>query len=68
MFQSLKHMRVVYFINKLYFSLCFTYVTLHATSQNHMIEGSNKFMSGSSSWYVTTLPSLIAIGIVLVEI
>ena len=68
MLQSLKQIRVVYFINKLYFSLCFTYVTLHVTSQNHVIEGSDNFMSGSSSWYLTTLPSLIAIGIVLVEI
>ena len=26
------------------------------------------FMEGSSSWYVTTLPDLVAIGIVVVEI
>ena len=35
------------------------------TSQKHVIEGSSNFMSGSSSWYVTTLPSLEAIGIVI---
>ena len=29
-----------------------------------MIEGSSNFMSGSSSWYVTSLPSLVVLGIV----
>ena len=43
------------------------YLLCHVTSQNPVIEGSNRFMSGSSSWHVTTLPSLVAIGIVVVE-
>ena len=38
------------------------------TLQNHMIKRSSNFMIGSSSWYVTTLPSLLAIHIVVVEI
>ena len=33
-----------------------------------MIEGSGNFTSGNSSWYVTKLPSLVAIDIVVVEI
>ena len=37
------------------------------TSQNHVIEQSSNFMSASSSWYVTTLLSLVPIGIVEVE-
>ena len=38
------------------------------TSQNHMvIKGSGNFMSGSCSWYVTILPSLVAQDIVVVE-
>ena len=36
--------------------------------KNHGIEGSSKFMSGSSSSYVTTLLSLVGISIVVVEI
>ena len=44
------------------------YLTCHVTLQNHVFEGSSKFMSGSSSWFTTTLPSLMAIGIVVVEI
>ena len=39
----------------------------HVTSQNHVIEGSSKF-PGSSSWYVTILPSQVVIGVVIVEI
>ena len=38
------------------------------TSKNHGTEGSSKFMSGSSSSYVTTLLSLVGISIVVVEI
>ena len=37
------------------------YLICYVTSQNHVIKGSSNFMSGSSSWYVTTLPSLVAI-------
>ena len=44
------------------------YLTFHVTLQNHVIEGSTNFMSGSSSWYITTLPSLVVIGIVVREI
>ena len=44
------------------------YLICPVTSKNHVIEGSNNFMSGSSSWYITTLPNLVAIGIVKLEI
>ena len=44
------------------------YLTCHMTLQNHVIEGSSNFMSGSSSLYITTLPSLLAIGIIVVDI
>ena len=40
----------------------------HMTSENHVIEVSSIFMSGSSSWYVTTFPSFVAIGTAVVEI
>ena len=43
------------------------YLICHVTSQNHVIERSSNFMSESSSWHVTTLPSLVPIGIVAVE-
>ena len=39
----------------------------HMTSKNNVIEGSCNFMSESSSFYATTLSSLVAIGIVIVE-
>ena len=39
------------------------YLTCHVALQNHVIEGSSNFMSGSSSWYMTTLASLVTIGI-----
>ena len=38
------------------------------TLQNHLIEGSSSFMSGSSSLYITTLTRLLVVGIVVVEI
>ena len=44
------------------------YLKCHVILQNDVIEGSSNFMSGSSSWYVTTLPSLVSIGILVVEI
>ena len=44
------------------------YLKSHATSQNHVIEGSYNFMSRNSSYYFTTLPTLVAIDIVVVEI
>ena len=40
----------------------------HVTLQNYIIEGSRNFMGGSSTWYVTTVPSLVTIDIVVVEI
>ena len=39
------------------------HLTCHLNLQNHMIEGSSNFISGISP----TLPTLVAIGIVLVE-
>ena len=44
------------------------YSIWRVTLQNHVIEGSSNFMSESSSWYVTTLPSLVKIGIKVVQI
>ena len=40
----------------------------YVITQNHMVEESYIFMSGSSSLDVTTLLSLVAIGIAVVEI
>ena len=40
----------------------------HVTSKNHVIGRSSNFMSGTSSWYVTTLPSLVVIGVVIVKV
>ena len=39
----------------------------HVTSPNHLIEESYKFMIGNFSLYVSTLPSLVTIGIVIKE-
>ena len=39
----------------------------HMTSENHVTEGSSIFMSGSFSWFVTTLLCLVAIGIAVVK-
>ena len=44
------------------------YLICHLTSQSHVIEGPCNFLSRFSSWCVTTLPGLVAIGIVVVEI
>ena len=44
------------------------YLTSHVTSSNQVMEELCNFMSGSSSLYLNTLPSLIDIGIVVVEI
>ena len=41
------------------------YIICHVTSRNHVIEGSSNFISWSSSWYVTTLPRLVVICIVV---
>ena len=44
------------------------YLTIHLTLQNHLIEEPSNFISGSSSWHITTLPSFLAITFVVVEI
>ena len=43
------------------------YLICHMNLQNHVIEGSSNFMSGSSSWYISILPSVVALRIVVVE-
>ena len=43
-------------------------LTCHVTLQNHVIEGSSNFLSGSSFLYMITMPSFVAICIVVVEI
>ena len=35
------------------------------TSREHMFKGLYKFMGGSPSWWVTTFPSLVVVGIVV---
>ena len=40
----------------------------HVISQDHVVKGSGDFTSGIPSWKVTTLPSLVAIDIVVEEI
>ena len=45
-----------------------TSLVFRVISEDHVSEGSHDFMGGSSSLYVTTLPSLIAVGIAVVEI
>ena len=42
------------------------HVICHVTSQNDVFEGPNNIMSRNSSLHVTTLPSLMAIGTVIV--
>ena len=44
------------------------YLICHMTLHDHIIEGSWKYMVGSSSKYVLTLVSLVNIGIIIVEI
>ena len=44
------------------------YLICQVTSQKHVIEGSSNFISGNPLWYVTTLSSLVTIGIVVVLI
>ena len=45
-----------------------TYLICHATMEDYMIKESCDFMEGSSSLYVTTLPNMVTIDIVVVEI
>ena len=40
----------------------------HVISQDHMTKEKSNIVGGSPSWQVTTLPSLVAIGTVLVDI
>ena len=44
------------------------YLICHMTPQNHAVDGSCNFLNGCTSWYVTTLPVLVATGIMVVEI
>ena len=44
------------------------YLIFHVNSQNHLIEGSCKFMNETSLLYVTTMPSLVTIGIVVISL
>ena len=44
------------------------YLICHVTLNDHLIVGSGKYMGGSFSQYVSTLVSLVNIGIVIVEI
>ena len=43
------------------------YLMCQGTSQNHVIEASSNLMNGSTSWYVTTLSSLVTIDIAVVK-
>ena len=45
-----------------------TYLICFVTLQDHVIQGFCDYIEGKSSLYVTTLPSLVAIGIVVLEI
>ena len=45
-----------------------TYLICHVTLQDYVIKGSCDFMEGSSTFYGTTLPSLVATRILLVKI
>ena len=40
----------------------------HVNSHGHVFKGLCEFMGGNLSWRVTTLPYLVAIGLVQVEI
>lgn len=44
------------------------YLICHVTLQDHAIKGSSDIMEGRSSWYITTLPGLVDIGMAVVEI
>ena len=44
------------------------YLICHVTSYDNLIEGSCKFMGGSSLLHVTTLISFLTISIVIVEL
>ena len=43
------------------------YFIFHVTTQDNRIDVSYKFMGGSFSHYVTTLKSLVAIGILIIK-
>ena len=40
----------------------------YVTLQDHVIEWSGDFIRGNSSWYISKMPKLIAIDIVLIDI
>ena len=44
-----------------------TGLKLHLTLQDHLIKGLYEFMEGNFSLYISTLPNLVATGIVLVD-
>ena len=44
------------------------YLIFHVTSQNRLIERSCKFMNKTALLYVTIMPSLVAMDIVVIEI
>ena len=44
------------------------YLNLKLLIKTTWFEGSSNFMSGSSSWYVTNLPDLVAIDIAVVQV
>ena len=44
------------------------YLICHVTLQDHLIQGSCKFIGGSSLQYITMLASLMTIDIVIAEI
>ena len=43
-------------------------LVFHVISKDHVMKGWSNFMGGSSLWQVTSLPSFLAIGTVVVEI
>ena len=44
------------------------YLRWHVTLKKHIFQGLSLFMSGRSSWYITTFPSFVSINIVVVGI
>ena len=45
-----------------------THLIFHVILKDHVIKGACQFLKGSSSVYIPTLPSLVALGIVVVDI
>ena len=53
--------------HRLSYSRDITGLILHVTLQDHVIKSLYEFMEGSFSLYISTLPNLVAAGIVLVD-